>query len=203
MKRLKGAIDRQIAEEQSKQKAGNPGQSSAAAGSATRRSRSSSGTKTQSPARRPRKKLVEDTASKDTNGDGTVANPDPAVFEAAFVIDDDDSAPSRVATPAPTDNANKAAGKPASSPPTSEMAGPQNGAEKTEEGKGAAEPPASSTATAPAAELSPEVQTRLRKLEKMEKAYPGLSSCPRRFCSYHTRPLLTHGRTPALVSHRA
>jgi hypothetical protein len=170
MKRLKGAIDRQIAEEQSKQKASAPSPSSAAPGSAARRSRSSSGTKTQSPARRPRKKPVEDT--KDTNGDGLV-NPDPAVFEAAFVIDDED-APSRVATPAANEKETqpKSSGKTSSSPPPAgEMAASQsNGVERAEATK---EPAGTSSAT-PATELSPEVQTRLRKLEKMERAYPGL-----------------------------
>jgi len=211
VKRLKGAIDRQIAEEQSKQK-NNP--SPSPAGPSTRRSRSSSGTKTQSPARRPRKKPAEDTASKDANGDAAVVNPDPAVFEAAFVIDDDDSAtPSRVATPVSNDKEaqGNSCGKSADTTPaaaaTGEMAGSQqNGVEKADTGVGVAEQAASPSVATPAAavaEPSPEVRARLRKLDKLEKTYPGqyLNPPPWYFHSMHNST--DFGRTVALIPHRA
>lgn len=183
--RLKGAIDQRIAEEQSKAWSSNasssqrpsPSAASSSSAAATRRSRSSSGTKTQSPARRPRKKPSEDT----TNGDGPTSNPDPAVFEAAFVIDDTDESgtPARVATPVSADKSadQKPAGKTADivaqTSPTPAATASQN-AEKGETARAASDQAQqTSPATSGGAELSPEIRTRLRKLEKLEKTYPG------------------------------
>jgi len=174
--RLKGAIDRTIAEEQARQRTAQP--ASAPTTAAPRRSRSSSTAGTQSPARRPRpsKKASEDLTSRDANADG--ANPDPAVFEAAFVIDDadDSAAPSRVATPALADMSSKEtrAGEASQATPLAADA-PTNG---TADAPAAGENgEANNAAAAPAApasvELSPEVRARLRKLDKLEKTYPG------------------------------
>ena len=123
--------------------------------------------------------------AKDTNANGEgAANPDPAVFEAAFVIDDgdDSTAPSRVATPLLAGKDTKAgdAGK------DTEQAGggaPVNGATNAPAtgDNGEANKPATdravnaAPAAAPAAsELPPDVRVRLRKLDKLEKTYPGL-----------------------------
>ncbi len=175
--RLKGAIDRTIAEEQARQRTTQP--ASATTTAAPRRSRSSSTAGTQSPARRPRptKKASEDLTSRDANADG--ANPDPAVFEAAFVIDDadDSAAPSRVATPALADMSSKEAKAgesakdtpPAADAPTNGTADAPASGENGEVTGAAAAPGTPSTF-----ELPPEVRARLRKLDKLEKTYPGL-----------------------------
>ncbi|KAK4117806.1 hypothetical protein N656DRAFT_744432 [Canariomyces notabilis] len=182
--RFKSAIDRSIAEEQARHRASIEAQKQApgSANSASRRSRSSSGAGTQSPARRPRptKKASEDLTTKDANGDGA-ANPDPAVFEAAFVIDDADETadPSRAATPpsldkdSKTGDADKDAEKSAGTAPSNGVADPP----PSEEGR-----EAGATNIGQAAKISlpvvpnlpPEVRARLRKLEKLEKTYPEL-----------------------------
>ena len=197
MKRIKGAIDRQIAEEQSKQKATVPGQNSASASGSTRRSRSSSGTKTQSPARRPRKKLADDVNAA-SNGEGPAANPDPAVFEAAFVIDDTDetATPSRVATPSLADREPQAQQKgteKVSDNTASASSAGDGSATQNESGERAGDmvPPTKLSNAAPAVEIPAEVRARLRKLDKLEKTYPG--SRPLAI----DVPLLTH--TPPLV----
>lgn len=91
-----------------------------------------------------------------------------------MIDDTDDTAPpSRVATPASAEKDAKAggsgkdAGKPASDAPANGDNGEasQSGTEQTANAPLAA-PPASS-------ELPPEVRARLRKLEKLEKTYPG------------------------------
>ncbi|KAK3372057.1 hypothetical protein B0H63DRAFT_401367 [Podospora didyma] len=182
IKGIKGAIDRSIAEEQARQeqarlkaadtqKASSSEPSASARRSAsTSRTRSGSNASTQSPVRRPRPRKASEV--KDSNGDGA-ANPDPAVFEAAFVIDDTDEAatPARVATPLPTDDdTTKKAGKPADTAPTTgEIQSQTNGQQDHDATK-------SAVAALPAspAELSPEIQAKLRKLEKLEKQYPEL-----------------------------
>jgi hypothetical protein len=176
--RLKGAIDRTIAEEQARQRTiqqAAPQPTTAA----PRRSRSSSTAGTQSPARRPRptKKPSEDLSSRDANGDGT-PNPDPAVFEAAFVIDDmdDSAAPSRVATPSVADKDGKDTTPAAGSAPANGASEGQPAARDSGEAvTTAADQPANpaSTATPATTELPTEVRARLRKLEKLEKTYPG------------------------------
>ena len=183
MKRIKGAIDRQIAEEQSKQKATVPGQSSASTSGSTRRSRSSSGAKTQSPARRPRKKPADD-VNATSNGEGPAANPDPAVFEAAFVIDDTDetATPSRAATPSLADKelpahykgTEKVSDNTASASSAGDGAATQNDSgERAGSEKGEMVQPTKLSNAAPATEIPIEVRARLRKLDKLEKTYPG------------------------------
>ncbi|KAK4133493.1 hypothetical protein BT67DRAFT_450343 [Trichocladium antarcticum] len=169
---LKGAIDRTIAEEQARQKS--PLETPATGNPAARRSRSSSSA-TQSAARRPRpiKKTSDDLTSRDMNGDGVATNPDPAVFEAAFVIDDaDDTAPpSRSATPALACKTAKpgGSGKDTGKAVADTSTTGDNGA------PGAEQAPKAAPATFPASsELPPEVRARLRKLEKLEKTYPEL-----------------------------
>lgn len=177
--RIKGAIDRSIAEEQARQKAF-AGQKDGGSSSSTRRSgsisRSSSTRGAESPARRPRiSKPIQD-----TNGDGT-ANTDPAVFEAAFVIDDTEEgtpAPTPSATPQP-EEASKSVEQPKNdatpAKQASEHTTPSNNAQQNgEKSNGAKEPPQESKPLPEAQpELPPDVRTKLRKLEKLEKTYPG------------------------------
>lgn len=180
---IDGAIERQIAEEQSKQKtaAANPRQSQASSASGpARRERSSSGANTQSPARRPRKKPAED--STGTNSDGATGDPDPAFFESAFVLEDTDESPTpaRVATPAPLpekEKATKVSGS-AMEKPTTAAAVPgetadqlQNGDKvRTKEGPEQPQPPTAGGATGdPPAVLA----AKLRRLANLEKKYPG------------------------------
>ena len=94
LQRLKGAIDSRIAEEQARAKAsGSPATPGLG--------RSSSQRNSDSPARRPR------TRSKVTSVDNGERGIDPAEFEAAFVIEDEDGTPgsttpaTRTGTPKP------------------------------------------------------------------------------------------------------
>ncbi len=183
--RIRGAIDRTIAEEQARQRTDDSpmsrsGSNSSRQGANTgRRSRPNNGS---------------------TDGVEAPPNPDPAVFEAAFVIDDSDE-PSRTGTPKPavpekdatlskermSDDGDKAADR---------------GSEKrtsTEKPNHAATSAATSNATvatrASPTELSPEIKQRLRKLEKLEATYPGMTQCGNGACI-----LLTCCRTFTIIS---
>lgn len=122
--------------------------------------------------------------SNDLTATDATPNPDPAVFEAAFVIDDSDD-PSRTGTPKPAPPEKDAGGQ----EPKEEGGGDEDepmrkseykndeAGEKPAEGsqdeptkeKQAPEPAASATM----AELPPEIKQRLRKLDKLEATYPG------------------------------
>lgn len=170
--RIKGAIDRTIAEEQARQKAINDQAAGTGGGGAHSRqpsslSRSNSSAST---ARKPRPKKSAQDASKDV--DGGAANTDPAVFEAAFVIDDDE--PTRASTPLPPsekkdkqvqDDVSKGDG-------AEDTKDPEKGGVETQktEGDNQAVSPSKSTA---APDLPQEVRAKLRKLEKLEATYPG------------------------------
>lgn len=191
---IDGAIERQIAEEQSKQKTGaaNPRQPQASSASGpARRERSSSGAKTQSPARRPRKKPADD--STGTSSDGATGDPDPAFFESAFVLEDTDESPTpaRAATPAPLPEKEKAAtvSGPAMEKPAGAAASPgeaadqlQNGDKvRTKEGLDQPQPPTAGAATGdPSAVLA----AKLRRLANLEKKYPGEQQPMRVECAY-------------------
>jgi hypothetical protein len=175
--RIKGAIDRSIAEEQARQKALNApkdGDSSTSSRRSGSVSRSSSTRGAGSPAKRSRAKKP----SQDVNGDGA-SNPDPAVFEAAFVIDDtDEGTPS--ATPKPEDadkqleepKGDRMPAKQVSDDDKTLRDGQRNG-----ENGDAEKPPPQESKAQPAAspELSPEIRTKLKKLDKLEKTYSGSS----------------------------
>ncbi|KAK3331159.1 hypothetical protein B0H66DRAFT_91743 [Apodospora peruviana] len=180
--RLRATIDRTISEEQARQQKALDDQKSSASNSSQRngsRARASSGTGTQSPARKARSAKK---ASEDLNLEGVAANPDPAFFEAAFVIDEPDETgtPARIATPVSADKKmnNNTPPKDAEAPADSSKdstESQQNG------GKGdqvnvdsVLSEKSASTAPSGANELSPEVRARLRKLDKLEKAYPEL-----------------------------
>lgn len=175
--RIKGAIDRTIAEEQARAKAalegGAPGSSHVRNSSSLSRTTSAVGTQA---SRRPR-------PSQDMSADGTAATSDPAVFEAAFVIDDTDetNTPSRVGTPVSTDKEGK--GKDPATPasntePVKEGTDPLQNGDRSSVNRSAAGQTARSGTTTPSttAELSPEIRVRLRKLDKLEKTYPGSCS---------------------------
>jgi hypothetical protein len=179
---IDGAIERQIAEEHSKQKtaAANPRQPQGSASGPARRERSSSRTNTQSPARRPRKKPAED--STGTNSDGATGDPDPAFFESAFVLEDTDESPTpaRTATPAPLPDKETAAtvSGPAMDKPASGAASVgetadqlQNGEKvRAKEGLDQPQPP---TAGGAAADPPAILAAKLRRLANLEKKYPG------------------------------
>jgi hypothetical protein len=169
--RLRGAIDRTIAEEQARQK---PTDGTTPSRSGSTSSRRSDGNPA---ARRPRAKKP----SADIT-DTEAPNPDPAVFEAAFVIDDSDD-PSRSGTPAPPappekDNidGNGMATTKGEQPQQSQANGTTPDKDRSH---GKAADDGETTTPAPAAELSPEIKQRLRKLEKLESTYPGM----RQFCN--------------------
>lgn len=169
--RIKGAIDRTIAEEQARQLAADA--ASPRAPSSVSRSASSAST-----ARKPRPKKPSQEIGKEA--DNGAANTDPAVFEAAFVIDDEES--SRSATPQPSVASEK----------NSENGGSNNTAEDGEKGdtgsgntttdpekngdnegrKSEGDKPLPPPKTT-AADLAPDVRAKLRKLDKLEKTYPG------------------------------
>lgn len=185
MQRLKTTIDRTIANEQARSLEAQRAPAATSSQRPGQRSRASSGAGTHSPARKPRttKKSVDEGASKDANGEGATANLDPAVFEAAFVIDETDEAPTpaRTATPNPADksNMNNDAGnaeKPADTAEEGKKSTDlQENGEKGGIPKGSTEQPSrtGSPSTSSTAELPLEVKTRLRKLDKLEKTYPG------------------------------
>ncbi|KAM0664506.1 hypothetical protein ACQRIU_006364 [Beauveria bassiana] len=162
--RIRGAIDRTIAEEQARQRGDDAPMS---------RSASDSSRQGANAGRRPRPN------NGSTDAAEPPLNPDPAVFEAAFVIDDSDE-PSRAGTPKPpvpekdvtasentaADEGNKAA---------DEKNGKRTSTEKPK--KSASSVASSNTMVASqsgSSDLSPEIKQRLRKLEKLEATYPEL-----------------------------
>ena len=129
--------------------------------------------------RRKLKKPSQDVANGETG-----PNPDPAVFEAAFVIDDEDDgdAPTRSGTPKPAPPEKDAK----ETPKVEVSAAPRNSEEtliekshpddekqkEKENGKEKPAGPGDTKSSAPA-ELPPHIKAKLRKLEKLESTYPG------------------------------
>lgn len=172
--RIKGAIDRTIAEEQARARDQSPGATAPRASSSV--SRSNSGASTVKKARP--KKPSQDVAKEDAGAVDT----DPAVFEAAFVIDDEE--PSRSATPMPPSShelkksengdakdENTAEGEKGDKGTGNNAKDPEKNGEdegrKSEGDKPVPPPKATNT------ELPPDIRAKLRKLEKLEKTYPG------------------------------
>ncbi|KAF2650271.1 hypothetical protein K491DRAFT_707665 [Lophiostoma macrostomum CBS 122681] len=145
--RIKGAIDQRIAEEQAKQR-------SSASPSRTPSAPRRSSSRNLSPSKRPGKAKDADNGSKAAP---TGKGPDPSTFETDFVIGEDDE-PSRAATPRPKEKTDAAA---ATSPEAKEK--PEDGEAAMEDEK-----------NTPPLEIPPEVQTRLRKLDKLEPKYSEL-----------------------------
>lgn len=182
LSRIKSAIDKTIEQEQARQKALSDQQAGAAhtrqSSSVSRSNSAASGA-----GKRPRqqKKPGQD-ATKDKDGEASGVNPDPAVFEAAFVIDDEE--PSRTATPAPTstekkssENGDSKEGGAQGEKGDTEAGSTGKDAEKngaddnTKKADSSSKPLPTPKSTSP--ELSPDVRARLRKLEKLEATYPG------------------------------
>lgn len=161
--RFKSAIDRTIAEEQARSQ-------TAAQSRSPSRTRSTSSRKGDgTPAQRAK-------ARKQAADAGDAPNPDPAVFEAAFVIDDE-SEPSRATTPMPpaanddskTDNGNAQNNG-------SDEKNADDSKDDASSGKnqdGGADASAARPEATKSQELSPEIRQKLRKLEKLEATYPG------------------------------
>lgn len=146
-KRIKGALDARIAEEQAKNRASASSRSPST--SAPRRSNS----RNLSPSKRPGKSKDGDAGKAAPTGKG----PDPSEFEPEFVIGEDDEQPSRSGTPRPKEKA--------------EATEAATGSDKGKEDDGRA---ADAEEKAPSpSELPSEVQTRLRKLDKLEPKYTG------------------------------
>ncbi|KHN94438.1 grip [Metarhizium album ARSEF 1941] len=164
--RIRGAIDRTIAEEQARQKSLESATPSRSGSTSSRRS-DADPTGRRARAKKPSADIT----------DSTVPNPDPAVFEAAFVIDDSDE-PSRSGTPAPplpppppekdhVDGDGMHASKigQADTSQTNGTNADQEHADGNAKEDGHAAAPTG---------LSPEIKQRLRKLEKLESTYPEL-----------------------------
>jgi hypothetical protein len=107
----------------------------------------------------------------DSDAGDSAPNPDPSIFEAAFVIDDGDE-PSRSGTPKPV--------PPEKDAPNGESTGHAEAGEKSNpngDGKegSSREGHAAGDGAAHAAKppLSLELRQKLRKLEKLESTYPG------------------------------
>lgn len=188
--RIRGAIDRTIAEEQARQKA--HATQNGTAPDAVRRS----GSTGESTKRQRTKKPSQDT-SKDAAIE-TAPTPDPAVFqaafEAAFVLDDseDGDAPT---VPAKDGGDGGSDVTKSTTPPDKEESvtektaedanGPDNGKQAASEAKqtnGNDTPPPQPTPeqaddqkSATVVELPLEVRKRLRRLDKLDKNYEGTS----------------------------
>jgi hypothetical protein len=163
--RFKSAIDRTIAEEQARQQTTIQSRSPSRTGSTS--SRKGDGT----PGQRAKSR-------KQAPDAGDAPNPDPAVFEAAFVIDDSDE-PSRAATPLPpatadekkSDDINGQENMPEVKTPGGQSANDEVSTDKSQDGvidAAAIKPQAPKLL-----EMSPEIRQKLRKLEKLEATYPG------------------------------
>ncbi|KAK8098914.1 uncharacterized protein PG998_012155 [Apiospora kogelbergensis] len=178
--RFKSALDKSIAEEQARQKTLAEQRSNTASPSSSSRPQSVSRTNS-SAAKRKTKKPSQDVS----NGSDNLPNTDPAVFEAAFALDDEEAeAKAAVAKPENGEVSEKdVKGDDSADGKTEAKEATEN--EKTEtngdDRKKAAAP-------AKAAELPAEIQAKLRKLDKLEKTYPELLR------SYR----IAHGRATAI-----
>jgi hypothetical protein len=155
--------------------------SSTSASPARRSGSTSRAGKSESPARRPRVKKASQDATRDSanGGDSAALNPDPAVFEAAFVIDDAEG-PSRVGTPMSSTNEKEIAGE-NDAAEGSKGNNESSGEGQIQEGDKPAidvttltnEKKPDTTSHTTAVELPADVRAKLRKLEKLEATYPG------------------------------
>jgi hypothetical protein len=148
--RIRGAIDARIAEEQAKQRA-TPQSTPPRSSSAQRRSSS----RNLSPSKRSARSKDGDSSKAAPTGKG----PDPSEFDPEFVIGDEDEQASRAGTPRPKEKAPSTEG-------TSD-----HGGEKKDDDKEAETSEKDKSDKAP--EIPPEVQLRLRKLDKLEPKYSG------------------------------
>ncbi|KAH6607072.1 hypothetical protein Trco_003385 [Trichoderma cornu-damae] len=161
LQRLKGAIDRTIAEEQARQ------QKAVEAGSSLSRSASTSSRRNESVSggRPPHKDPGSDAGE-------SAPNPDPAIFEAAFVIDDSNEQ-SRAGTPKPVPSEKDALNE---EPTGHAEAGKKSNPNADGKESSSRDNPAAGDGVAHATKpgLTLELKQKLRKLEKLESTYPEL-----------------------------
>lgn len=173
--RFKSAIDRTIAEEQARQ---NEQRNLSPSGN-RQRSLSRSNSAKDSPAKRRTKKPGQDAA----NGDN-LPNTDPAVFEAAFALDEEE-AEAKATAEQPQAGSEKngsteglSVEKKSTEDDDQATLCDDQVTEKTKDASaGSNEKGGKPDPSSAPAELPAEVKTRLRKLEKLEKTYPGMW-CP-------------------------
>jgi hypothetical protein len=170
--RFKSALDRTIAEEQARQKAASEQQRTASpSGTSGSRPRSVSRTNSakDSPAKRKPKKGNQDAAND------SAPNPDPAVFEAAFALDEEEAEARESMEKSATQDKVVKEGDDGAANGTDEKSVEKSVEQDQENGEKTDAAPAS-TADAPAeapVELPADVKAKLRKLDKLEKTYPG------------------------------
>ncbi|KAL5614271.1 hypothetical protein BROUX41_004381 [Berkeleyomyces rouxiae] len=163
--RIKGAIDRTIAEEQARMKALSDQTATASPSlGSTRPSASNQIAKKASAAQRARKKPAEDFGGSDIS-----ANPDPSVFEEAFFIDNDSEQSDKNTSPPSSSTATMDPQSNSHDSGTEKLS--KNTPETTLLGSRTSDEP---TPAAGSAELSVEIRSKLRKLEKIEGAYSEL-----------------------------
>lgn len=154
-KRLKGAIDSRIAEEQARQKAlqSSPSRSNSSARRSS--SRTVSPSKRQARAKEREKRANDAAAEK---------GPDPSEFEPEITVGDDEESRSRVGTPGSgaEREGDGTVSVPVNEQPTAEEHTEPNGT--MEEGDERPAPP----------ELPTDVRLKLRKLDKLESRYQGI-----------------------------
>lgn len=155
--RLRGAIDSRIAEEQARQRT--PHDSPSRSNSRSQRS----STRTISSNRQ----AVRSEGRESKDGEPPAKGPDPSEFEPDFVINGD-STPSRSTTPRPVQEN----GEDGTATGVSAHTAPESDSRKTQGIDGEKE-----AITIPS-ELPTEVRVKLRKLEKLESRYHGLSPVP-------------------------
>ncbi|KAI1851000.1 hypothetical protein JX266_003665 [Neoarthrinium moseri] len=164
--RFKSAIDRTIAEEQARQKAA----SDQPTPSGTRpRSVSRTNSAKDSPAKRRPKKPAQDVS----NGDG-LPNPDPAVFEAAFALDEEEAEAKETDEKPAVAQDDATTAEKADGLATDDAESNGDRVDKPAKSPEAAGPAVSTAQPAASAELPAEVKAKLRKLDKLEKTYPEL-----------------------------
>ncbi|KAK8074073.1 hypothetical protein PG994_004972 [Apiospora phragmitis] len=178
--RFKSALDKSIAEEQARQKTLQEQRSNTASPSSSSRPQSISRTNS-SAAKRKARKPGQDSA----NGSDNLPNTDPAVFEAAFALDDEEAEAKAAVTNSENGDVSEKGVKGDSSPDATNSEKPE-AKEKTETNGDKKKRTAPAPVTA--ADLPPEIQAKLRKLDKLEKTYPELLR------SYR----IAHGRATAI-----
>ena len=154
--RLKGAIDSRIAEEQARQRLSQSSPSRSVSGARRPAGRD------ESPSKRPPR--TGPRGRKD--GEPSGQSPDPSDFEPEFVVGDDDG-PSRSSTPRPTES------KPADAEKTSPTELPMNARRDGPEESVPSEKVEMKDSTG--VELPTDVRVKLRKLDKLESKYHGMS----------------------------
>ena len=158
MQRLKGAIDSRIAEEQARQRNAQqlPSRSDSGARRQTSRSRNSS----------PAVRSARTRPTESKSGDVPEKGPDPKEFEPEFVIEDEDAI-SRSGTPKPVQAKN---GETQATEAVVEKLSQPNMDRQPDEDRGSDKAPHEAVL-----EVSTDVRVKLRKLERLESRYQGIS----------------------------